>query len=268
MDFFAGSGTTGHAVMNLNREDGGKRKYILVEMGDHFDTVLRPRLMKVAYAADWKNGKPVPGSEGQAQMFHYIRLESYEDALNNVRFIDRDDEKNAPMIAMLDAMDGYDRRHLLFYESRDNSPTLVDTGGFSAPFDYALTFKTGDAPGETEERPVDLVTTFNFLLGLQVQTRREYRNRWGRVVCVTGLDRAGNTVAVLWRTVPPAVDDLLPEAEWLKANVPELTAQWDTLYTNGLGQDALSHVLQRRIDLIEPAFKRLMLPRRTDSGAN
>ncbi|RME56586.1 site-specific DNA-methyltransferase, partial [Candidatus Parcubacteria bacterium] len=41
LDFFAGSGTTAHAVINLNREDGGKRKYILVEMGDYFDTVLK-----------------------------------------------------------------------------------------------------------------------------------------------------------------------------------------------------------------------------------
>jgi adenine-specific DNA-methyltransferase len=44
LDFFAGSGTTGHAVMNLNREDGGRRKFILVEMGDYFDTVLLPRI--------------------------------------------------------------------------------------------------------------------------------------------------------------------------------------------------------------------------------
>ena len=43
---FAGSGTTGHAVIELNREDGGRRKFILVEMGDYFDTVLLPRLKK------------------------------------------------------------------------------------------------------------------------------------------------------------------------------------------------------------------------------
>ena len=30
MDFFAGSGTTGHATMELNREDGGERKFILI----------------------------------------------------------------------------------------------------------------------------------------------------------------------------------------------------------------------------------------------
>src|SRR5690606_8171263 len=43
LDYFAGSGTTGHAVINLNREDGGRRKFILVEMADYFDTVLLPR---------------------------------------------------------------------------------------------------------------------------------------------------------------------------------------------------------------------------------
>jgi hypothetical protein len=55
MDYFAGSGTTAHAVINLNREDGGRRKYILVEMGEYFDTVLVPRIKKVAYSKDWKD---------------------------------------------------------------------------------------------------------------------------------------------------------------------------------------------------------------------
>ena len=52
LDFFAGSGTTAHAVINLNREDGGRRKYILVEMGEYFDTVLVPRIKKVVYSKD------------------------------------------------------------------------------------------------------------------------------------------------------------------------------------------------------------------------
>lgn len=60
LDYFAGSGTTGHAVINLNREDGGKRKYILVEMGEYFETVTKPRIQKVIYAKDWKDGKPNP----------------------------------------------------------------------------------------------------------------------------------------------------------------------------------------------------------------
>jgi hypothetical protein len=32
---------------NLNREDGGRRKFVLVEMGDYFDTVLLPRINRV-----------------------------------------------------------------------------------------------------------------------------------------------------------------------------------------------------------------------------
>ena len=32
LDFFAGSGTTGHAVVDMNRQDGGNRKFILVQL--------------------------------------------------------------------------------------------------------------------------------------------------------------------------------------------------------------------------------------------
>jgi adenine-specific DNA-methyltransferase len=42
LDYFGGSGTTGHAVINLNREDSGSRKYILVEIGEYFNTVTKP----------------------------------------------------------------------------------------------------------------------------------------------------------------------------------------------------------------------------------
>jgi adenine-specific DNA-methyltransferase len=35
LDYFAGSGTTAHAVINLNRVDGGRRKFILTEMADY-----------------------------------------------------------------------------------------------------------------------------------------------------------------------------------------------------------------------------------------
>ena len=83
LDYFAGSGTTGHAVINLNREDDGHRKYVLVEIGDYFDTVLLPRMKKVVYSADWKNGKPV-SRKGVTQLFKYVRLESYEDTMDSL----------------------------------------------------------------------------------------------------------------------------------------------------------------------------------------
>jgi adenine-specific DNA-methyltransferase len=82
-DFFAGSGTTAHAVMKLNKEDGGKRKFILVEMGDHFNTVIVPRIKKVAYSFNWKDGKP-QDSDGIGGFFKYQILEQYEDVIDNL----------------------------------------------------------------------------------------------------------------------------------------------------------------------------------------
>ena len=47
LDFFAGSGTTGHAILNLNEEDGGARQYILCEQMDYADNVTAERVKKV-----------------------------------------------------------------------------------------------------------------------------------------------------------------------------------------------------------------------------
>ena len=58
LDYFGGSGTTAHATIELNKEDNGERKYLLVEMGAHFDNVLKPRTQKIMYASEWKDGKP------------------------------------------------------------------------------------------------------------------------------------------------------------------------------------------------------------------
>ena len=58
LDFFAGSGTTGHAVINLNRDDGGKRKFILIEQADYFDSILVPRIKKILYTDNWNKGLP------------------------------------------------------------------------------------------------------------------------------------------------------------------------------------------------------------------
>ena len=47
LDSFAGSGTTAHAVLNLNKQDGGNRKFILVELGDYADTITAERVRRV-----------------------------------------------------------------------------------------------------------------------------------------------------------------------------------------------------------------------------
>lgn len=47
LDSFAGSGTTAHAVLNLNKADGGNRKFIIVEMEDYAETITAERVRRV-----------------------------------------------------------------------------------------------------------------------------------------------------------------------------------------------------------------------------
>ena len=192
VDFFGGSGTTGHAVINLNREDGGCRKFVLVEMGRYFDTVLLPRIKKVIFTPEWKNGKPkrmatTEEAERSPRIVKYIRLESYEDALNNIAFDD------ASAQATLKFED-YLLRYMLRWETR-KSETLLNVEKLARPFTYKLTL-TKD--GESVDRAVDVPETFNYLLGLHVATRKVYDDDGRRYLVYRGaIDH--RQVAVIWR---------------------------------------------------------------------
>ena len=165
LDFFAGSGTTGHSVINLNREDEGNRKYVLVEMGNYFDTVLKPRIAKVVYSEGWQNGKPIIRSNGVSHCFKYLRLESYEDALNNLR-IDENPKRNKTLSANATLKEDYMLHYLLDVETH-GSQSLLNIDAFDDPSAYTLDVKK---PGldEVVTRNVDLIETFNYLIGLRV----------------------------------------------------------------------------------------------------
>ncbi|MDO5760972.1 MAG: DNA methyltransferase, partial [Bacteroidota bacterium] len=66
LDSFAGSGTTAHAVLSLNKEDGGNRKFILIEMLDYAENITAERVKRVA-----KGYKDVEGLGGE---FDYYEL--------------------------------------------------------------------------------------------------------------------------------------------------------------------------------------------------
>jgi adenine-specific DNA-methyltransferase len=192
LDYFAGSGTTGHAVINLNREDGGQRKFILVEMANYFDTVLLPRIKKVTYTPEWKGGKPrrmttPEEAERSPRIIKVIRLESYEDALNNIALDDK-----ASQQAM--QFDDYLLQYMLKWETRA-SETLLNVEKLGRPFHYKLHIH---ADGQTRERPVDIPETFNYLLGLHVQTRCVYDDGGRRYLVYRGRIDHRN-IAVIWR---------------------------------------------------------------------
>ncbi len=66
LDSFAGSGTTAHAVLNLNKQDGGNRKFILIEMEDYAETITAERVKRVI--------KGYGSKEGTGGSFDYYTL--------------------------------------------------------------------------------------------------------------------------------------------------------------------------------------------------
>lgn len=222
LDFFAGSGTTAHAVMNLNREDDGSRKYIMVEMGDHFETVLLPRIKKVAYSQDWKDGKPV-SRIGQSQFFKYIRLESHEDALDSleVKPLEGVGELFAthPELA-----EDYALRYQLANEIA-NSATLCG-GDFARPRGYTLSVVRD---GARRDVAVDLPETFNYLIGLRVHARRVIED----VVAITGIDADETRCLILWRDIESTDNDALND--WFKAHGEPVRREFNAslVYVNG-----------------------------------
>ncbi len=211
LDYFAGSGTTGHAVINLNRENGGRRRFILVEMGGYFDSILVPRIKKVTFTPEWKDGKPrrmatQEEAERSPRIVKYMRVESYEDALNNIAF----DEPSGQQAL---EFDDYLIKYMLKWETRA-SETLLNVEKLARPFSYKLHIHadllaatSAQAGGQTRDKVADIAETFNYLLGLQVRTRKVYFNQdqrylvyRGRIDLPASAGQAGHRrIVVIWR---------------------------------------------------------------------
>lgn len=262
LDFFAGSGTTGHAVINLNREDGGRRKFILVEMADYFDTVLVPRIKKVMFTPEWKDGKPkrLPTkeeAERTPRLVKVLRLESYEDALHNT-FSDKAVERLAEREkAHRDAVgeDGYRLRYLVKLPV-DASDSMLNLAKLEHPFGYTLEVLTDHGP-KTET--VDLVETFNWLYGLRVHRLLTWANekdkagkgKDGRSYrAVVASDREGKKrILVVWRDMSGL--DPKVERPFLEAKTKELGTfeeQWINGDTAAKGFASLDGLFKRLME--------------------
>ena len=219
MDYFAGSGTTGEAVININREDNGNRKYIMVEMGGYLSTVTKPRIQKVVYSRAWKNGKPVD-REGISHMFKYLRLESYEDTLNNLKL--NRTEQQQKVLESEELSEDYFLRYMLEVEARDS---LLNTEMFKRPFGYTIQATEHNERVETE---VDLVETLNYLIGLTVESLQMIRG----YVVVTGHNNDGERILVIWRdTEKQSNQDLEEFVDKMEFNPHD--SEFDLIYVNG-----------------------------------
>ncbi len=236
LDFFAGSGTTANAVMELNK-DGKHRKFILVEMADHFDTVVVPRIKKIAYSFEWKEGKPKEGSGlGILCKYHYV--EQYEDTLNNIAF----SEKDKTIQEKLDGFGDYFLRYMLDYETKESTTRLI-ADKFMKPFNYKIRIINAEEKTVT----VDLVETFNYLLGLKVEKFQRFIDN-ERIYRVVFGKLETQSVCVIWRDLEQI--DLEKDKQFIESKIL-VDKTFDFIYVNGD-----SYV--KKAKPIEPKFKRLM----------
>lgn len=217
LDYFAGSGTTGDAVINLNRNDGGKRKYILCEMGEYFDTVTKPRIQKVIYSKDWNGGKPV-SRDGNSHCFKYMRLEQYEDTLNNLTIQPANISKDNA-----DFYDGYVLGYMLDIETRDS---LFNMKWFRNPWDMKLRITRQN---ETREEKIDVIETFNYLIGLNVVSILYPKKG---ICTVEGVTRSGERTLVIWRDCDTVDNEALDDF-FRKMNYSTRDTEFDRIYVNG-----------------------------------
>ena len=200
-DYFSGSGTTAHAVVNLNRTDNGNRKYILVEMGGYFDTVLKPRIEKVVFSADWKDGKPQAASPepkkkksdktlgldlGKDSLGFALvedgeltdsRVVQYSNPYNGIshcfKYMRLESYEDALSNVELPEDKSVERMVSLFGDeylikymlNLDTAGSVLNLAAFNDPFDYKLKVTEKN---ETKEVNADLMETFNYLIGLTV----------------------------------------------------------------------------------------------------
>ena len=288
IDYFGGSGTTASAIIELNREDSGSRKYIIAEQGEYFNTVLVPRIKKTAYSNEWRDGKPTARGCGVSHAFKIVRLESYEDALNNL--IPRRSLKQDDLLSTAEAQ-GADRlkeqymlRYMLDVETR-GSQSLLNVEAFADPTAYQLKVKQ---PGSDESREVnvDLLETFNWLIGLTVQGIAApqtfiadfERDAEGRLVLkgrlrqdmngpwwfrtVTGTAPDGRRTLIIWRklTGNAEQDNLVLDTWFTRASYSAKDSEFGLIYVNG--DNNLENLKAAddtwKVRLIEDDFHRLM----------
>jgi len=265
-DFFLGSGTLGAVAQKLGR------RWVGVEGAGYFHDVTLRRIRNVlrgdargiSEAANWKGGGVI----------RYSVLESYEDALNNLDL--RRTKQQQSLLETPDAQgtDGlkeqYVLRYLLDVETR-GSQSLLNVVAFIDPTAYKLKVKR---PGSDESREVnvDLLETFDYLIGLTVQhiaapqtfsaqfkrdndpdlpdgaprrllldgrIKQEDVGRWW-FRTVTGTSPDGRKTLVIWRKRPGGEtaegieqDNLVLDEWFTRQGYSSKDSEFDLIYVNG-----------------------------------
>lgn len=186
LDYFLGSGTTTVAAHKMGR------KWIGVEMGDFFESLPLKRMKRVLAGDKAGISKEVNWQGGG--FFKYQYLEQYEDTLHNIEF-PKGEKGQLWLKLFAEEASEYVMKYMLRYET-EGSASLLNVKQFENPFEYKLRI-ISIGKGE-EVIPVDMVETFNYLLGLRVG-RYKFMSENGREYVIVLGERANRRVAVVWR---------------------------------------------------------------------
>lgn len=222
LDFFGGSGSTWHGVLDAQSLDGYRRKTILIESATHFDLVLLKRLKKVTASTDWGKrggGTRKAGKDGQANVIDgpgvFLCAQYFEQYEDTIESLDIVLDKGCSGDLLL-----HDPAFAMRYRLNAASKSLFcGVSNFVKPYGYRL--KRVVEGGSAEDHEVDLVESIPYLLGMDIS--RLYREDKG--VVLLGRNRRKQSVAVFFRDCT-AKDS----SEWVKGKLAEHPA--DQVYTN------------------------------------
>jgi adenine-specific DNA-methyltransferase len=193
------------------------------------------RIEKIIFSPNWKDRKPENNNGSTKQIIKYQSLEQYEDALENIEI---------PQMKLEEFKD-YFVKYMLEFETR-SSNTFLNIDTMKDPFNYKLKIIDNYEPKSVS---VDLVETYNYLIGLEVSKIRALENSDDskrKYVTVQG-KHEGKDIVVIWRSTK----DLSPEKDrdFIKVNI--LKGEFGEVHING---DSL---IEGAV-LIEEQFKRIM----------
>ena len=187
---------------------------------------MKPRIQKVVYSADWKDGKATAPQTGISHAFKVLKLESYEDTLNNLQLRRTSEQQSLLDNLPKSVSEDYLLNYLLDIESRGS---LLSVEQFNKPFDCKLKVAV-DSAGAYEEKTIDLVETFNYLIGLKVKHIDVQREQG--FVSITGWLPSGEKTLVLWRDMEKVDYEALTRL-CNKLAINPADSEFEIVYING-----------------------------------
>ncbi len=246
MDFFLGSGTTTAVAHKL------KRKWIGIEMGEHFWTVILPRMKKVlAYdksgISKEKDVKEKYNEKTAGGFFKYHTLEQYEDTLDNIELKENKKQKE------LFGEEEYLLKYFISAET-NGSPYLLNIEKLRNPFNYKLKVNFSEV-GEPEEILIDIPETFNYLLGIKVNKIKFRINKSNKYLFILG-EKGGKNYVIIWREVFDnwGENDFEEDKQLINKEILDWSPQ--IVYVNT--QSVLDN-LRYELKYIDPDFKRMIV---------